>query len=304
MRREAAKGARAGVTELSILAVGAALLAPYAIAQEQDAAAASAQGDQQTTKSDDDLTEILVTGIRKALQTSQEIKKEADTVVDSITASDIGAFPDKSVAEALQRMSGITVTRFAASGDTSHFSAEPSGVVVRGLPQVRSEFNGRDSFNANSSRGLSFSDVSPELMAGVDTYKNATAEMIEGGIAGTVNLRTAVPFDSEGMAAAGSAEVGYGDLAEDAKPSASLLFSNRWETGIGELGVMVNAAYSEVTTESQGTQLGRFYNVNGVEAYGGGTKWLSGGVDIRHNTYFRTRKGGAFAAQWQSPEET
>ena len=81
-----------------------------------------------------------------ALQSAQEIKRSADTVVDSITATDIGAFPDKSVAEALQRVPGVTVNRFAATGDTAHFSAEPSGVIVRGLPQVRSEFNGRDSF--------------------------------------------------------------------------------------------------------------------------------------------------------------
>src|SRR5262245_13484578 len=134
----------------------------------QDAAApAENTNTNTTTKSDDDLTEILVTGIRKALETSQEIKKEADTVLDSITASDIGAFPDKSVAEALQRMSGVAVTRFAASGDTTHFSAEPSGVVIRGLPQVRREFNGRDSFNAKRSRGLSFGSVLTGLVAGL-----------------------------------------------------------------------------------------------------------------------------------------
>ena len=257
-----------------------------------------------TTKSDDEMTEILVTGIRKALQTSQEIKKDADTVIDSITASDIGAFPDKSVAEALQRMSGVAVTRFAASGDTTHFSAEPSGVVIRGLPQVRSEFNGRDSFNANSSRGLSFGDVSPELMSGVDTYKNATADMIEGGLAGTVNLRTHVPFDSEGFVAAFSGEVGYGDLAKETKPSGSALLSTRWETGIGDIGLMANAAYSQVVTESQGVQIGRFYNTQGIAAYGGGQKWLPGGVDIRENTYTRTRKGASLAAQWQSPEDS
>ncbi len=297
LRRVAASAKTSRVTELSILALGATLLAPYAIAQ--DAAASKEQGDQTTTKSDDDLTEILVTGIRKAFATSQEIKKEADTVVDSITASDIGAFPDKSVAEALQRMSGITVTRFAASGDTTHFSAEPSGVVIRGLPQVRSEFNGRDSFNANSSRGLSFADVSPELMAGVDTYKNATADMIEGGIAGTVNLRTHVPFDSEGFVAAFSGEVGYGDLSEEAKPSGSALISNRWDTGIGEIGLMVNAAYSSVTTESQGLQLNRFFQVQN----GGNTNWIPGGVDIRDNTYDRTRTGGSMAVQWKNPAE-
>jgi len=302
LRREAVSAKKLRASDLSILALGATLLAPYAIAADadQDAAAPSTT----TTKADDDLTEILVTGIRKALATSQDIKKEADTVVDSITASDIGAFPDKSVAEALQRMSGITVTRFAASGDTTHFSAEPSGVVIRGLPQVRSEFNGRDSFNANSSRGLSFADVSPELMAGVDTYKNATADMIEGGIAGTVNLRTHVPFNSEGFVAAFSGEVGYGDLAEEAKPSGSLLVSNRWETGIGDIGLMANAAYSETVQQSQGVQLLRFFNNENIAQFGGGTKWVLGGIDIRENTYTRTRKGGSLAAQWRSPEES
>jgi len=301
-RRIAVGANKSRFKELSIFAVGATLLAPYAIAQsqEQDAAPTNTSA----AKSDEALTEILVTGIRKALQTSQEIKKESDTVVDSITASDIGSFPDKSVAEALQRMSGITVTRFAASGDTSHFSAEPSGVLVRGLPQVRSEFNGRDSFNANSSRGLSFGDVSPELMAGVDVYKNATAEMIEGGISGTVNLRTHKPFDSEGFVAAFSAELGYGSLSEDAAPAGSMLLSNRWDTGLGEFGVMLNAAYSEVVTESQGVQLLRFFNTSDVDAYGGGTKWMPGGVDIRNNTYTRTRKGASFATQWRSPEES
>jgi TonB-dependent receptor len=289
--------------ELAIFVAGAAFMTPWAMAQEQDATS-PAENTAATDKSAEDLTEILVTGIRKALETSQEIKKEADTVIDSITASDIGAFPDKSVAEALQRMSGVTVTRFAASGDTTHFSAEPSGVVIRGLPQVRSEFNGRDSFNANSSRGLSFADVSPELMAGVDTYKNATADMIEGGIAGTVNLRTHVPFDSEGFVAAFSGELGYGDLAKEAKPAGSLLVSNRWDTGAGEFGVMANAAYSEVVTQSQGVQLNRFFQVQNVAAYGGGTKWFPGGIDFRENTYERTRKGMSLAGQYRSPEDS
>jgi TonB-dependent receptor len=300
LRREAASATKNRARDLSIFAISAALLTPFALAQDQDAAGGQ---ENTSTKSDEDLTEILVTGIRKALATAQEIKRESDTVVDSITATDIGAFPDKSVAEALQRVSGITVTRFAASGDTSHFSAEPSGVVIRGLPFVRSEFNGRDSFNANSSRGLSFGDVSPELMSGVDTYKNTTADMIEGGLAGTVNLRTALPFDSEGFVGAFSGEVGYGNLAKETKPSGSALLMNRWETGIGDFGVMVNAAYSQVVTESQGVQLLRMFNVTNP-VYGGGTHWIPGGVDIRENTYTRTRKGAAFAAQWQSPEES
>ncbi len=299
-RRGALRSAirRLGVKEggVSALAIGASMLAPYALAQDSDGT--------ETPPSAGQVEEIVVTGMREALKTAQEIKKEADTVVDSITASDIGAFPDKSVAEALQRVTGVFVTRFAAASDTTHFSAEPSGVVIRGLPQVRSEFNGRDSFNANSSRGLGFGDVSPELMAGVDTYKNLTADMIEGGIAGTVNLRTALPFDSDGFVAAFSAEADYGNLVEDFNPEGSALMSNRWNTGIGEIGVMVNGAYSEVTTASQGTQVGRYYRHDDVAAYGGGTKWVPGGIDIRETLYDRTRIGTALAAQWRSPDES
>jgi TonB-dependent receptor len=294
LRREAVSAKKSRATEISILAIGAAFLAPYAIAQDQDAAATNTA----EAKSDSDLTEILVTGIRKALQTSQEIKRNADTVVDSITATDIGSFPDKSVAEALQRVAGITVNRFAATGDTAHFSAEPSGVIVRGLPQVRSEFNGRDSFSANSSRGLGWGDVSPELMAGVDTYKNQTAELIEGGIAGTINLRTRLPFDSQGALFALTGDVSYGDLSEKFTPDVSGIWSNRWDLGAGELGLMANVAYSQISTNSEGIQYGRmgvFENVFQPN----GLNYIPTSVSMRDNLYDRTRKGASVAAQWQ-----
>ena len=142
---------------------------------------------------------MIVTGLRASLESAQGIKLNADTFVDSITATDIGAFPDKSVAEALQRVPGITVSRLQSNDDSNHFSAEPATVLIRGLTFVRTEFNGRDSFSADGYRGLNFNDVSPELMQGVDTYKNQTAEMIEGGISGVVNLRTRTPFDSDGQ---------------------------------------------------------------------------------------------------------
>ena len=145
------------------------------------------------------MPEVIVTGLRSSLESAQSIKLNADTFVDSITATDIGAFPDKSVAEALQRVPGITVSRLQSSDDSNHFSAEPATVLIRGLTFVRTQFNGRDSFSADGYRGLNFNDISPELMAGVDTYKNQTAEMVEGGIAGVVNLRTRMPLDSDGQ---------------------------------------------------------------------------------------------------------
>jgi iron complex outermembrane recepter protein len=242
--------------------------------------------------------EIIVTGIRQNLMNAQSLKYNADTVMDSITAQDMGSFPDKSIAEALQRVSGVTVNRFAASGDTAHFSAEPSGVVVRGLNQVRTEFNGRDTFSANSSRGLSWGDVSPELMSGVDTYKNQMAELIEGGIAGTVNMRTRVPFDQEGQMFAVSMDGNYGDLSEEVTPEASVLYSNRWDTGGGgEMGILANFAYSEVNTRTEGIQLfrmNRFRDIYEPDSL----YYIPAGVNFRDNLYDRERTGASLAFQW------
>jgi TonB-dependent receptor len=200
---------------------------------------------------------VVVVGSRKALKTAQDLKRTADTVVDSITATDIGAFPDKSVAEALQRVPGVTVMRSVAGGDVMHFPAEPTGVIIRGLQQVKAEFNGRDIFSAGSASGLSWEDVSPEMLSGVDTYKNLTAEMLEGGIAGTVNLRTRLPFDQKGQLISATIEGDYGDLSEKWTPSGSALYSNRWRTELGDFGFLGDIAYSDIETTSQGATLPR-----------------------------------------------
>ena len=290
---------RYGASVAALGVVAMSMVPATALAQSTG----SAQDSQAAAVEDSAVSEVVVTGVRQALKSAQQLKRDADTVVDSITASDIGAFPDKSVAEALQRVAGITVNRFAATSDTAHFSAEPSGVIVRGLPQVRSEFNGRDSFSANSSRGLGWGDVSPELMAGVDAYKNQTAELIEGGIAGTINLRTRTPFDSKGRLFALSVDASYGDLADRVTPSVSGIWSDRWDTEIGEFGLMANYAYSKVVTNSEGIQYGRTAIFDEGIYPGSGLKYIPSSVAYRDNTYDRTRNGAAFAAQWQDHDK-
>lgn len=295
-RRKAASHLKSAVSLIALAALATGM-AQSAVAQE------TATATDQTT--DSEPKEVVVVGVRKSLQSAQQIKKNADTVVDSITANDIGSFPDKSVAEALQRVAGITVNRFAATGDTAHFSAEPSGVIVRGLQQVRSEFNGRDIFTADSNRGLSWSDVSPELMGGIDVYKNQTADLIEGGIAGTISLRTRLPFDQKGRLLAATAEYTYGDLAEDGKLGVSGIYSDRWQTGLGEFGVMLNLAHSEVTTNSEGIKYGRIGKVSNATNWGTTeTRYIPSSIGVSDNTYNRVRDGGSFAAQWQNNDHT
>ena len=290
---------------LSGVCLAAMLIAGAAPADAQTTVPTEEEADPQAPGIPDPVTEdgegndeIIVTGIRRNLQSSQARKRDADTVVDSITAEDIGSFPDKSVAEALQRVAGVTVSRFAGSDDTSHFSAEPSGVIVRGLPQVRSEFNGRDVFSANSSRGLSYTDISPELLSGVDVYKNQTAELIEGGIAGTINLRTRLPFDTKDQLISVSAKSNYGDIAKKLTADFSGIYSDRFETGAGEFGFMVNGAYSRVKTGTDGINHDRMAIFDGV--FGPGLQYIPSGTFLRENIYDRERYGISAAGQWRS----
>ncbi len=240
---------------VSVLALG--LSAP-AFAQTAPAAAAAPAEDV-----------VVVTGQRAQVKSSQKIKKDSDVIVDSVTAVDIGALPDRSVAEALQRISGVTIQRAADAGDPIRMTAEAGGVEIRGLSWVRSETNGRDIFSAKSGRGLSWGDVSSDLLAGVDVYKNASADMVEGGIGGTVNLRTRLPFDSKKPVFAFTADDTYGDLQKKHHGSASVLLSDRWHTAIGEVGALFN--YSMVDE-------GNDTNVIAVDRYNAGKLTTTGGV--------------------------
>src|ERR1700726_2506240 len=195
--------------------------------------------------------EIVVVGVRQALASSQEIKKDAMTFVDSITATDIGAFPDKSASDALQRLPGITVNRLQSNDDSTHPSGEPTNILIRGLTQVRTEFNGRDTFSADSGRGLNFNDISPELLSRADVYKNQTADMIEGGIAGTVDLRTRLPFDRDGPSIVGSVQGDYGDRSNALTPAYSVLASDSIRTEFGRFGLLVDYARSHVITRTE-----------------------------------------------------
>jgi TonB-dependent receptor len=203
---------------------------------------------------------IIVTGIRGSLNNARTIKKNSDTIVDSVSADDIGALPDRSVTETLQRIPGISINRFAAGVDPDHFSAEGSGVVVRGLTYVRSEFNGRDAFTANNGRGLGFADVPSELLGGVDVYKSLPADRIEGGIAGTVDLKTRTPFGAKDTYLAASYELNYSDFARKTAPSFAIVGSKRWDTAIGEIGILGSISYSKLFSRSDRLALSHFKN--------------------------------------------
>ncbi|HSX64497.1 MAG TPA: TonB-dependent receptor, partial [Pseudoxanthomonas sp.] len=187
-----------------------------------------------------------------------------------------------------------------------HPSAEGSGVQVRGMTQVRSELNGRDTFSANGGRSIGFQDVPSELMAGVDVYKNQKAEMIEGGLGGTVDLRTFKPFDFDGQRIAASISENYGNFSEEYKPSASALYSNHWQTGIGKVGFLIDVAHSELATRTDGMFVRPFFETANTDANGDGTNerlWLPRGADWRTLDFERERQGVYVALQWQPTDD-
>ncbi|MDU0352748.1 TonB-dependent receptor [Paraglaciecola aquimarina] len=273
----------------------------------------SATGQEAGPTEEDELEIIEVSGTRANLLNAQNIKRNSATVVDSITAADIGSLPDRSVLEAIQRLPGVSIELFAGPDDPDHFSVEGSGAVIRGLTQTRSEFNGRDSFSANSSRGLSFQDVSPELMGGVDVFKNQTADMIEGGIGGTISLRTRKPFDEQGQVFAFNLDYSYGSLAKEGTPTFSVLYSNRWQTDAGEFGFLGNYARSELVGETHGIQsdaVVEYYarDLTGAEEFAGsdndGRVWVPQASNALKKTDEREREGMALALQFENNDET
>ena len=236
-------------------ASGLALVAAHpALAQDTDGdlIEESAGG---TPEELDDENIIIVTGFAQSLKTAQSIKERADTVVDVITAEDIGALPDRSVAETLQRVPGVNIGRFEKTSDPTRFSVEGTGVIIRGLPYVRSELNGRDIFSANGGIALSFEDVSPELVGRVEVFKNTTADMIEGQISGLVNLVTRKPLDNPGLNIAGSIEANYGDLRQEWSPTFNILASDTFDTAAGTFGLQLSYSNSALKSRTDASQL-------------------------------------------------
>jgi len=271
------------------------------------------------------LQEVIVVGEQESISDALRLKKNAGTIVDSVSATDIGAFPDQSAASALERLPGITVNSLQSNDDSSHPSGEPTGVLIRGLPQVRTEFNGRDTFSADSGRGLNFNDISPELLNRIEAYKNQTAAMIEGGLVGTVNLVTRLPFDQKGPVLVASADGDYDDRSNRLTPDYSVLGSDTWSTDIGRFGLLGDYARSHVITRTEsvimdkidtycssgyGTATHAIVNPDGsipcTSNPFGGTGWAFVPDGIRYSSvdYDRRRTGVTGAAEYANPANT
>lgn len=180
--------------------------------------------------------QVTVTGLRRSLETSQNIKRNSEGIVDAIVAEDIGKLPDITASAALARVTGVQVNRAAG---------EAAQVQVRGLPDITTTYNGREIFTAEG-RFVQIQDFPAGSVAALEVYKSSTADLIEGGIGGQVNVRSRRPFDFDGFEAFGSLNAVHTDQAQKFDWNGNFLVSNRWDTGIGEIGILFNAAYTKL----------------------------------------------------------
>jgi iron complex outermembrane recepter protein len=180
-----------------------------------------------------DTATVVVTGVKASLIKSLAIKRTSDQVVESVVAEDIGKLPDNNVVEALQRVTGIQVTNRAGG--------EVGALSIRGLPDVETTWNGRNIFTASGTQ-VALQDIPSTLVRQIDVYKTRDASQLETGIAGQIDVKSLRPFDFKGSKVSLSARETYLDPAKKANPQLSAMLSNRWETGIGEVGALLNLA--------------------------------------------------------------
>jgi TonB-dependent receptor len=243
---------------------------------------------------------IVVTGQRGALQSAQKLKQESEEIVDSVVAEEAGKLPDKSITEVLQRVVGVTVQRLrSTNNDPKHFSeGSDDRIQVRGLSWGSSTLNGREIFSAGwPGRDLSWGAVPSELMQGVDVYKNPSAERIEGGVSGQVDLRTHLPFDFTGTKGYVSLGANYEQRTKKASPAISALYSTRWEADSGQWGVLVDVATNHSAYEQQKLELQPYFQRNDVVA--GRTVWVPGAANWGQNLGTTDRQGFYGALQWK-----
>lgn len=266
-----------------------------------------AQDTASTSSDADKANEIVVTGLRASLEASINAKRSSDIVAEVVTAQDIGKFPDKNVADSLGRLTGVNVVTGSASAGGF---GENQSVSIRGtdpslnltLLDGHSVATG-DWFvldQTSGGRSFDFSLLPSEIVGQLEVFKSSEADLVEGGIGGTINLKSRRPFDLKANSFSLTGQMNYNDLAGKWKPQVSGLYS--WKNDDETFGVLVSGFYQERVFRRDGEEFlgyGSYANFDGT-----GQTVLA--PDLIGQAYFRqkrVRKGGTVALQFK-PTDT
>jgi iron complex outermembrane receptor protein len=242
--------------------------------------------------------ELVVTGIRASQDASIQTKRNAEAVVDSITAEDVGKFPDKNVAESLQRVPGVVINREFGEGER---------VSVRGTAPnlTRTVLDGHGLATADwfildqlsATRSFNYLMLPSEIIGKVNVYKSPTAALEEGGIGALIDVETRRPLDLKSMYIAGSLQADYEERSDKANPAGSLLFS--WKNRENTLGVLIAGIYDKREIRRDGVETLGYFN-NGTAASPQLVPSLIGSALFQQE---RIRKGVNAAVQWKPNDQ-
>ncbi|TDK27174.1 TonB-dependent receptor [Luteimonas aestuarii] len=222
-----------------------------ALAQEVDEAAESQSA---STSDAGTLGTVTVTGYRASLEQALDIKRAEKGVVDAVVAEDIGKFPDLNLAESLQRVPGVVITRDAGEGrniSVRGLGPDFTRVRLNGLEALSSVGSSDGQGGTNRGRSFDFNVFAADLFSQLIVRKTPSADVDEGSLGATVDLRTARPFDYDGFTAAASLQASHSDAAGSTTPRFAGLVANSWADG--KVGALFSLAYSERETLEEGT---------------------------------------------------
>ena len=245
------KGSRLLLSLLTpVLAASALLANPQALAAEQE-----------VTNEERLTEEVVVTGIRTSLQSALNQKRSAENLIEVIEAQDIGKLPDQNLAEVLENITGIQITRVAGIG---------TNVQIRGTDANRVEFNGVSTVGSGGGRsGIDFEDVNSSIIKSVEVTKSPDAKTIEGSVGGTVNLKTIRPLELSETLASVRIQAEDSSLSEQGvQPRFSGAYGDNWETTTGgTVGFVVSGSYTEQEAVSFRPRTDRD-NLSSVDGFG------------------------------------
>lgn len=218
----------------SASALAMAFLASAAQAQQASPETAAAEPAAATPTGE----EIVVSGLRQSLESIRNIRRNSDEIIDAVVAEDIAKLPDLNTAQIAARIPGVQVYRQGG---------EAQNVLVRGLPNFTTTYNGREIFTAET-RIVALQDFPAANVAALEVYKTSAADLVEPGLAGLVNVRSRMPFDFQDGQFAGSVWGLYTVQGDEITPNFNLLATKRWDVGDGgEFGILINASRVEMT---------------------------------------------------------
>lgn len=218
----------------------------------------------------EDMETVVVTGFRASLEKALDIKRNSLDSSDSILAEDIAKFPDMNVSESLQRIPGVAISRESGEGrqlTVRGLGAQFTRVRINGIEamaSVGSQDVSTSGGGTNRGRAFDFNVFASELFNALTVHKSASASLEEGSLGATVDLRTARPFDHQGLVISASAQAQYQEYSDTATPRMALLVSNTFMGG--RLGILVSGAYSVTHTLEEGTSSVRWMNNTNTSA--------------------------------------